>query len=164
MPSSFSVSGTDQLRRALAEAGDLATMALASAMVEEMLAVVATAKELVPANIGTLKGTGTVLPPDITGTRIEVVGGFGNSASKYAIWVHEGRLQGSKAPPVGAIKQWLHDKGYDEDLAWVTARNIGRRGIKATKFLERPFLERESGMPGRMADGVAKALERLRSA
>lgn len=162
---SFSFVGTDRLRSALREAGPLATQALASAMVAEMHQVIAMATPLVPANTGNLRGSGVVLPPVITGTRIEVEAGFGNSASNYAIFVHEGRRPGAKAPPVDAIKQWLHDKGADEKMAFVVARAIARRGIpkngKPSKFLERAFVARVPGMGDRLGAEVEKAFARL---
>lgn len=162
----FKLTGFPELRAALEQAGSLATQALASGMVVEMLAVIRKATTYVPANTGTLKASGTVLPPEIKGTRIVVTAGFGNAAANYAIWVHEGRKAGSKAPPVDAIKQWLHDKGGDEDAAWVIARAIGRRGIpksgKPSKFLERAFLEQIPGIEDRLTGHVVAAVSRLR--
>lgn len=161
------LTGFPELRAALQQAGVLATQSLASAMVTEMLAVVRKATTYVPANTGTLKASGTVLPPEIKGTRITVTAGFGGAAGRYAIWVHEGRRPGSRPPPTEAIKQWLHDKGGDEDLAFVIARAIGRRGIPKSgppsKFLERAFLERIPGIEARLAEGVVAAFGRLRS-
>lgn len=163
MATEVRLTGFTELRAALQAAGPLATQALASAMVTEMLAIVRRATTYVPANTGNLKGSGTVMPPEISGTRIIVTGGFGNAASKYAIWVHEGRRPGGKAPPSDAIKQWLHDKGRDEGMAFVVARSIGRRGIKPTKFLERAFLEHIPGLDSRLGSGVEAALSRLRA-
>lgn len=164
MTSKVKLTGFPELRAALQHAGTLANQSLASAMVTEMLAVVRKAQGYVPVNTGNLKASGTVLPPEIAGTRITVTGGFGNASSKYAIWVHEGRRPGSKQPPTEAIRQWLHDKGGDEDMAFVVARSIGRRGIRPSKFLERAFLEHMPGIEMRLAAGVTKAFERLRGA
>lgn len=96
------ITGVDQLKRALAEAGSLATDALAAAMVEEQEAVITDAKtNYVPVDTGALRGSGAVLPPQVSGTRIEVVSGFGGAASGYAVPVHE-RM--GVAHPVGSAK------------------------------------------------------------
>lgn len=161
MPSEVKLTGFSELKASLTAAGASAPQALASAMVVEMLAVIRKATTYVPANTGNLKGSGTVLPPEISGTRVTVTGGFGNAATAYAVWVHEGRRPGSRMPPPDAIKQWLHDKGGDEKMAFVVARSIGRRGIKPTKFLERAFLEQIPGMEQRLAAGVVRAMGRF---
>jgi len=159
------LSGTKELRAALEAAGTLATMSLASAMTTEMMAVVRRATGYVPVNTGTLRSSGTVLPPEIKGSTITVTCGFGGAAAGYAIFVHEGRRAGAKPPPVAVIKQWLHDKGLDEGLAYPIARAIGQRGLpksgKPSKFLERAFLERRPGMETRLAEGLTAAFQRL---
>ena len=59
------------------------------------------AKERTPVDLGTLRASGTVLPPKVSGTGVEVVAGFGGAASDYAVVVHE-RLDVSR--PVGSAK------------------------------------------------------------
>jgi hypothetical protein len=93
--------GMDELRRKLAAAGPLALQALAAGMVEEQEQVITAAKQRTPVDTGTLKGSGTVLPPKFSGSRAEVVAGFGGAAQDYAIVVHEDL---SASHPVGEAK------------------------------------------------------------
>lgn len=62
----------------------------------------------------------------------------------YALPVHNGRRPGAKMPPVDAILDWArHKKMVDASMteseqrgvAFVIARSIARRGIKARPFL-----------------------------
>lgn len=89
MAKSIDITGFAELKRALANAGDLADKALESAMVLEQEAVIAAAKERTPVDTGTLRASGTVLPPKVRGSRIEVEAGFGGAAADYAVAVHE---------------------------------------------------------------------------
>ena len=81
--------GADELRRALRKAGKIAPIALASAMVVEQEKVMAVAKTRTPVDLGPLRASGTVLPPEIAGTRITVASGFGGAAKDYALVQHE---------------------------------------------------------------------------
>jgi hypothetical protein len=92
----FQIDGLDKLKRALAQAGDLATEALAAAMVEEMEMVITDAKQAAPVDTGTLRGSGTVLPPEVSGSKVTVVSGFGGAASAYAVVQHERHSSKSK--------------------------------------------------------------------
>lgn len=86
----FQITGLDKLKRALADAGPLAMDALAAAMVEEQEAVITDAKQnYVPVDTGTLRGSGTVLPPEKSGSKVTVTAGFGGAAQQYALVVHE---------------------------------------------------------------------------
>ncbi len=49
----------------------------------------AEAKPLTPVDKGPLRASGTVLPPEISGSRITVASGFGGAAKKYAVVQHE---------------------------------------------------------------------------
>ena len=89
MASSY-VKGGAALRRRLAEAAAIAPKALAAAMWEEGERIMAEAKALTPTDVGTLKGSGTVLSPKISGSgRVEVELGFGGAAADYALVQHE---------------------------------------------------------------------------
>lgn len=85
----INITGINELKRALGRAGALADKALESAMFLEQEAVIATAKERTPVDTGVLRGSGTVLPPKVKGSRIEVTAGFGGAAQDYAVVVHE---------------------------------------------------------------------------
>lgn len=83
------LTGIPELRKALQDAEPLAMKALAAGMFEEQSVVIARSQERVPVDTGVLRGSGTVLPPDISGSRVEVVAGYGGAAAGYAIPVHE---------------------------------------------------------------------------
>lgn len=84
------ITGLDDLRRALRQAGDLAIDALASSAVEEAEKIMTDSKSnYVPVDLNTLRASGTVLPPKKTGTRVEVEMGYGGAAKAYAIVQHE---------------------------------------------------------------------------
>ena len=81
--------GGAQLQRALARAGPLALAALTQAAVVEQEEMITEAKEQTPVEFGTLKASGHVQPPKLSGDGVEVSAGFGCGASEYAIYVHE---------------------------------------------------------------------------
>ncbi len=82
--------GIDRLQRALKRAGPMATKAFAASAVKEQEKVMADSKEnYVPVDLGILKGSGTVLPPEIQGSKVTVVAGYGGAASAYALYQHE---------------------------------------------------------------------------
>jgi len=85
----FKLTGIPELEAALTEAGGLALEAFASAMLQEQEQIISDAKRLTPVDTGVLRASGTVLPPVITGTQVEVQAGFGGAASAYAVPVHE---------------------------------------------------------------------------
>jgi hypothetical protein len=98
---SVRITGLDDLHRALRQAGPLALTALTAAAVQEQEQVITDAKTRTPVDTGTLRGSGTVLPPKVSGTQVEVTAGFGGAASDYAIYVHEDL---TKNHPVGGAK------------------------------------------------------------
>lgn len=81
--------GADAFKKALSEAGVLALPALAIAVTEEQEAVIAVAKERTPVDTGVLRGSGTVLKPEIRGMTVTVEAGFGGAAQEYVVPVHE---------------------------------------------------------------------------
>lgn len=83
------IEGADKLRAKLKAAGPLAGKAMAAAGVEEMDQVIGEAKRRAPVDTGTLRASGTVLPPKITMHGAEIVAGFGGAAEDYAIIQHE---------------------------------------------------------------------------
>lgn len=113
--------GINQLRRALDMAGPLATKALESAMMLEQEAIIAAAKERTPVDTGTLRGSGTVLAPEVSGTQVTVESGFGGAAADYAIPVHE-RL--GVHHPVGEAK--FLERSFLERAPRIPA-NLARR-------------------------------------
>ena len=95
------LTGVAELRQALIQAGSLAQEALAAAMVEEAEAVITAAKQQTPVDTGTLRGSGTVLPPETSMTKVSVTLGFGGAAAGYVVPVHEGM---GASHPVGNAK------------------------------------------------------------
>lgn len=96
MAQRFEITGTAALRKALGQAGDLATQALAAAMLEEQSAIMSESQTRVPVDTGVLRASGTVLPPKVSGTRVEVEAGYGGAAAAYAIVQHEKHSSKSK--------------------------------------------------------------------
>ena len=127
---SSSLTGLGDLRRALKQAGALATPALAAAALEEQEKVMAVAKSRTPVDVATLRGSGTVLPPKVSGSRVEVTAGFGGAASAYALIQHE-RLDFRHT--VGQAKYLEsafleHQPGMGAALAAGVRRALGRLG------------------------------------
>lgn len=160
------VIGGPALEAALRAAGEVGLRALARGLRREAERVMTLSKrEFVPADFGTLRDSGVVFAPVITATEVSVEFGFGGAASKYAVYVHEGTgpAVGRPAfmPPLSAIRPWLRRHGIPEKLAFAYAYAIGRRGLRPTKYLERPLLVRMQGMETRLAAYVTQELERL---
>lgn len=131
MAKSFTITGVTELLRALDRAGDLASKALESAMFLEQEAVMSEAKARTPVDTGTLRASGTVLPPKVKGSRIEVDAGFGGAAQDYAIPVHE-RL--GVHHPVGQAK--FLESAFLERAPKIPA-NLARRVEAAWRRLAR---------------------------
>ena len=53
------------------------------------VAIMGKAQEIVPLDLGPLRASGTVLPPEISGNTISVTLGFGGAAEAYAWRQHE---------------------------------------------------------------------------
>ena len=159
MAAGYTLKGTSELQKALNDAGRKAPEALANAMWWEMQQIIDQAKLNIPVDTGNLAASGTVLPPVIRGTYIEVEGGFGGSAAGYAIWVHEGRRPGGKMPPREPIEAWARRHGIPEEAVFNIQRAIAAHGIAPTKYLERAFTERVPGMERRLAANIREQLE-----
>lgn len=125
------ITGINELRRALDRAGDLADKALESAMFLEQEAVISEAKARTPVDTGVLRASGTVLPPKVQGSRIEVEAGFGGAAQEYAVPVHE-RL--GVHHPVGQAK--FLESAFLERAPKIPA-NLARRVEAAWRRLAR---------------------------
>ncbi len=85
------------------------------------------------------------------GSGVEVT----NNLPDYAIFVDKGRRPG-KQPPLKNIREWCRRKGINQDAAFPIARAIGKRGIKATNFMEpyRDFKRLILGLQETVADAI----------
>ena len=86
---SFEIEGVPAFRAALKRAGDRAPLAMAAALVIEAEGAMRESRELVPVDNSILKGSGVVLPPEITARGVTVDFGYGGEASDYAVIQHE---------------------------------------------------------------------------
>ena len=100
----------------------------AGAIYREAERVMTEAKRRTPVDTGALKSSGQVQPPTTTPTGATVTMGFGNSATRYAIFVHE-NLRARH--PVGEAK-FLENalnaarRGMDDRLAGDVKREVER--------------------------------------
>lgn len=88
---------------------------------------------------------------DVRGATIETLEGRVFSSLPYAVVIDQGREPGRRPPPVDAIALWVErvlgiGGAETENVAYVIARSIGRKGIKGRQFV---------------AEGVEKATPRL---
>lgn len=95
------ITGMDQLKTAVTNAGPYAKQALAAAMFQEMDSIIAEAKSLTPVDTGVLQASGSANPTVVMGTMLSVDGGFGGAAASYVIPVHEHM---TAVHPVGQAK------------------------------------------------------------
>ena len=159
------VVGGEKLAAAFRRARGSGPAILAGALYREAEAVMLAAKRLAPSDLGALRASGQVQPPVITAGGIEVTMGFGDAATGYAVYVHEGTgpAVGRPAfmPPVDVIRAWAVRHGMPAEAGFAVARAIGRRGLRPLKYLERPLLEAARDMEARLAGAVLKELERV---
>lgn len=161
--------GGERVQAALGKLGEQGPRALAAALFAEGEAIVAKAKELVPVDMGALRASGHVQPPEVVAGRVRVTLGFGGAGAPYALYVHEGTGPAVGRPPyfppVKALEGWvrrnLRPREKDvRSLTFVIARAIGSRGTEPVKYLERPMREAESGMESRVARRLEQWLRR----
>lgn len=92
-------------------------------------------RNYVPIDLGTLRNSGYVAPPEREGTKISVRFGFGGAAAAYAIAVHE--TPSKYDPP-----------------SWKGKTIQFRRKGRGPKYLEKPLKEALKGMAERIADRI----------
>lgn len=122
--------GVDDLRRALKKAGALAPTALASAMVVEQEVVMSIAKPRTPVDKGPLRASGTVLPPEVSGTSITVASGFGGAAKQYAVVQHEDLSLSHSVGQSKFLESAFNERksGMGKRLALGVGKALGRLG------------------------------------
>ena len=142
----FDMQKLGQVRSALAALGDKQDAAIEAVLTEEAEDVIAAADEIVPADIGNLKGSKFVAPPEVQGSGfnryVTVELGYGNTGTLYAASVHENPRSGQtggKTPSGGTRKTWA---------------KVGQ-----WKYLETPWLASSTGWLDRVGN---KLWERVR--
>jgi hypothetical protein len=102
MSLTVTITGTEQLRAALARIGADARPQIAQALYQEAEAIMADSKEnFVPVDLAILRASGHVQLPTIEGDNVTVAMGYGGAAKDYAVIQHE-RLDFKH--PVGGAK------------------------------------------------------------
>lgn len=128
----FEIEGADELLAVLKVADKRAVNQLSQALMLEGEFIMTKAKKRTPVDMGTLRSSGHVKPPNVSGTQIEIELGFGGAASAYALAVHEHPSQFS--PP-----SWSGGVTF----------NVG-----GPKFLESAVRESERGLGKRLASNI----------
>ena len=81
--------GADKLSSRLLKAEVKSLTALAAGLYKEAIETMAESAMEVPVDLGILRASGTVNPPEISGNGVSVTFGYGGAASDYAIPQHE---------------------------------------------------------------------------
>jgi hypothetical protein len=133
--------------------GDEVSKKMKQAQVQGLLMTasdcVAESKKLAPRDMNTLAQSIKLRTPqtDRNGTYVE----WGSFDTKYALWVELGTKP--HFPPVDALRGWTRRHLGDEDLAFVVARAIARKGTDAQPYL-RPSADKHYP---KLADNIRKA-------
>jgi hypothetical protein len=138
MAAFFRLDGQDDFRRAMRELGRRGRASARAALYREAEAIMTVSKTLVPVDLGALRNTGTVFPPEVRGATIVVEMGYGGPAVTYAIAVHE---TPSKYDPPSWRGKSVHFT------------------VGGPKYLEKPTLEAIPGMDARLAADMRRDLE-----
>lgn len=165
---SLSVTGRDLVQRQVQALSGNAIPALGRALFGEASELIAVSKaQHVPVDLGRLRASGQVVPPEVHGTRVTVHGGFGGPAAPYALYVHEGIGPAVGRPAfqpsrlmVEALEEWGRRHGFPRGSGFMIARAIGRRGFTGRKYLEHPFRARQHGFAARVATAFWAHLQR----
>lgn len=130
---SFEVKGGAAMRKRLERiAGKFPDRVKGALRVEAELVMTASKQRFVPVDLGTLRSSGHVNPPERKGDILEITMGYGGAAAAYALAIHE--HPSDHSPP-----SW---QGVDVQFS-----PAGR----GPKYLERPLMEAIPGMDRRIA-------------
>lgn len=131
------VVGLEAVQKSLLKIGADAQQAIAAGLYQEAELVMTEAKKQVPVDTGTLKNSGHVQRPVISGDEISVTLGFGGAASDYALIQHEDL---SLKHPHGGNAKYL-ERPFLASLNGLTTR-------LATRFWQRLGYGRSGGARG----------------
>ena len=133
----FDIAKMSQIQAALTALGDEMVPSIEAVLTEEAEDIIAAADELVPADIGNLKGSKFVEAPNVLGGDVTVELGYGNTATLYAKSVHENPRSGQTGgrTPSGGKRRTFAKVGQ-----W--------------KFLETPFVASTAGWLDRVGTAL----------
>ena len=133
----FDLAKHAQVMAALAALGDKMVPSMEAVLTEEAEEVITAADELVPADIGNLKGSKFVEPPIVLGGDVTVELGYGNTATLYAMSVHENPRSGQTG---GRTPSGSKRKTFAKVGEW--------------KYLETPFVASMAGWLDRVGNAL----------
>ena len=133
----FDLAKNAQIQAALKALGDEMVPAIEAVLTEEAEEIITAADELVPADIGNLKGSKFVEPPNVLGGDVTVELGYGNTATLYAKSVHENPRAGQTG---GRTPSGGKRKTYAKVGQW--------------KYLETPFVASAAGWLDRVGNAL----------
>lgn len=109
MKTSIEIAGVAEWHSKLKAMGPAVFEAMVKSAYESFEGVMTTAKEeYVPVDSGTLRSTGTVLPPEVSSQSATITMGFGGPAAPYALAVHENPRAGKTGGISPSGKQYEH--------------------------------------------------------
>ena len=162
----YEIKGLDEQLARLKGYEKIADAELTKAMNQSTLTILAHVKPLVPVGVsGQLRNSMSArVTSDGMGS---VVGKVGSNLTNevYPSVMEHGRRPG-KMPPPSALERWVRLKmrvpAKDvKGVAFVVARNIGRRGIKGKKFLQRGYDQSKPRVYAYFQQALDRITERL---
>jgi hypothetical protein len=139
MANEFEIKGVKQVIQNLGKIEKQVFNRIVTACEKTQARVVNDARDAAPVFMTTLRQS--ILPGDIEVTKTDVTAKVVANAD-YALFVELGTRP--HFPPVDALKPWAEKKLGDENLAFVVARAISRRGTPARPFLGPALLKNGS--------------------
>lgn len=103
----FQLLGQDELIKLLINNERKVVPALARGLHEEGQLIFRRSQAIVPFRLGTLKTSGVLFPPEVSGTHVDVWIGYGGLASVYAMIMHRGTYTDRRT---GATKNFTYHK------------------------------------------------------
>jgi len=146
------IKGLKEAQRKMEQtAKDLRGTAMVEAMRDATLLVEAQARKLAPVDTGRLRAS--IVPQVVQ--RDNVVKGIVGSNVKYAPYMELGARP--HWPPIAALEVWAR---RHHTTAFLVARAIARRGIKARRFLQRAVMENRNRIGEILSRTVGRIVEK----
>lgn len=146
MKASIEITGAAEWKAKLQAMGPAAFAAMVQSAHRSLEEVMTTSKEeYVPVDQGTLRSTGHVEPPSVSGASAEITMGYGGPAAPYAIAAHENPRAGKTGgvSPTGQLyEHWARTGGW--------------------KYLETPLKASTEKIAAKMKAAVEAAHTRLK--